>query len=182
MPPETDFAEQLAEQARQSYSLGDFEHAADLFEQAEAAFMTSQSPHKASEMANNQSVALLQGGDPKGALKAAEGTEAIFAAEGNVKYQAMALSNQAAAHEALGHLDQALILYQQSSDLLKEIADTDARPFVLKRLSAIQMRKGRFMQGLATMDTSLTISPHLTLSQNFLKKLLQVPLGMVSKQ
>ena len=73
----------------------------------------------AAEMSNNESVALLQAGQPGRALEAARGTDALFASASDPKRQAMALGNQAAALDALGRSDEALETYRAPRRSLK---------------------------------------------------------------
>jgi len=92
----------FAEKGKQEYELGNYLAAADLFSQAAQVYASMQDELNAAEMKNNQSVALLQGGNAKEALQATEGTEDIFQKAGDTKRQGIAVSNRAAALEALG--------------------------------------------------------------------------------
>ena len=76
-------AKTLAEQGKQEYAKGAFGVAADLFSQAAQAYGSVQDELNAAEMKNNQSVALLKAGKAEDALRATDGTEAIFQKAGD---------------------------------------------------------------------------------------------------
>jgi tetratricopeptide (TPR) repeat protein len=170
----------LAQQAQTAYQAGQYTQAADLFEQAAAETGTAGDESAAAELANNASVAALQAGDAARALRHAANTDELFARAGDRHRQALALGNQAAAHEALGHLDQAANLYQRCSDLLKQTGTApEMRSAVLKSLSALQLRSGNQLQAMATMQAALDMQKKLTLRERILNKLLKVPFRMM---
>jgi tetratricopeptide (TPR) repeat protein len=157
------------------YKTGDFGKAADLYREIAEQYSSNGKTIDAAEMLNNYSVSLLQKGDAKNAYEAAKDTDKIFQEAGDVRRQAIALGNQASALEAMGDLKGAILLYQQSSDLLKSIDDKDLRVYVLKSLSALQVRTGDQLQAMASMDAALQLQKKLTLKEKFLKKLLGIP-------
>jgi tetratricopeptide (TPR) repeat protein len=171
--------DQLVEKAQSAYQAGEFAQAASLFETAAQEYELDNNPLKAAEMQNNRSVALLKNGDNSRALSAAQGTDQIFFQAGDKRRQAIALGNQAAALEAQGKNDQALALYRQCADLLKEVNDLQTRTFVLKSISALQMRTGKQFEALASMEAALDTTEHLTFKEWILKKLLRVPFKML---
>src|SRR5512135_542208 len=146
--------EQTLEQARAAYEDEDYAQAADLYKAAEKEYTAAQDPLAAAEMANNCSVALLKAGDARGALQAVEGMDAIFSQANDVKRQAMALANKAAALDALKKFPEALALYEQSSDLLKQIGENELRAYVLKSISSVQLRQGKQLEAIASMQAS----------------------------
>lgn len=172
---ETSSLKSLIEKASQAYLKGDFLVAAHLFEQAVQEYTTQSDPLAAAEMANNQSVALLKGGDASNALRVAEGTDQVFAQANDLTRQAGALGNQAAALEALSHLKEALEHYQHCNQLLKQIGDIERRVFVLKSISALQLRMGKRLEAMASMAAALDIQKNLSFKEKILKILLQLP-------
>ncbi|HPH98343.1 MAG TPA: tetratricopeptide repeat protein [Anaerolineaceae bacterium] len=136
---------------------------------------------KAAEMDNNLAVVLLQSGDPAGALKTAEGTDALFADAADPQRQAIALGNQAAALEALGRRPEALEKYKTCSALLKQVNDPQRRVSVLKSISALQMRSGQFLEALVSMQAALDQSPQLSLRERMLKGLIDIPFRILNR-
>jgi len=173
---------QIEKEAAAAYQSGDYASAAHSFEAARLAYQSANDPVKAAEMANNCSVAFLQNGDKEAALNAVEGTEAIFTEAGDQKRLAMAYGNRAAALEALNRLEEAEHTYWKSAQILKEIGEEDLRLSVMQSISALQLRTGRQMQAVATMHAGVENIEKPTLKQRFLKRLLGVPMQMMTGQ
>ena len=93
----------------------------------------------------------------------------------DLRRQAFALGNRAAALEALGHLDDAAQDYENSANILKDIGEHELRADVLQSLSAIQLRTRKPLQALATMRAGIDNVEHPTLKQRLLKRLLNIP-------
>jgi tetratricopeptide (TPR) repeat protein len=169
------------EQAQKAYKAGRFPQAAAHYLQARTLFQNSGDEVKAAEAANNASVALLQSGDPQAALDASQGTEKVFEMAGDLRRQAIALGNQAAALDALNRLEEALKQYWLCSDLLKKSGDEENRTYILKSISTLQIRTGHELEALATMDAALQNQKQLSFQERFLKKLLQIPFQMLKR-
>jgi tetratricopeptide (TPR) repeat protein len=168
--------EQLASQGKTAYQKKDYRQAAQSFELAAEGFKASGDLLNAAEMLNNQSVALLQEGDAQNALQVVEGTDKTFLAAGDVHRQAMALSNRGAALEGLGQLEAAMASYEQASELFKQIGEHELRAHIMHSLSILQLRTGKQLQGLATMDSGLEETEKPKPRQRLLKRLLDIPL------
>jgi tetratricopeptide (TPR) repeat protein len=163
----------LSEQGKTAYQDEDYAQAIELFKRAQAAYAASDKPLLAAEMANNLSVALLKNGNAGGALQAVEGTDETFAQAGNSQKQAMALANKAAALEGLKKWADALNYYEKSSDLLKQIGEKELRAYVLKSISAIQLRQGKQLEAVTSMEASLDNKPNPGVLDRFVKRLIQ---------
>ncbi len=170
---------ELSKQAKQAYDRKEYTQAAGLFFSAAQSFHNQEDALQAAEMLNNCSVAWLQAGEAQKALDAAEGTDSIFADAADLRRQAMALGNQAAALEALGKLEDAINKYQSASDILKDIDDKELRTYVLQNLAALQLRTGDQYQSLATMQAALEHKKKLSIKERFLKKLLRIPFKLM---
>src|SRR5512143_360802 len=96
----SDFAK-LAEDGKKAFAAGQYEAAANSFENAAQGFASTNDKVNAAEMQNDLSVALLKLGRGQAALDAVLGTDQVFALAKDVKRQAMAVGNQAAALDAL---------------------------------------------------------------------------------
>ena len=171
--------EKIAKNAKAAYKTGKYQKAADQFQKAAAGFSNAGDELMAAEMLNNQSVALLQNGDPTGAFTAASGTDEIFSKARDSRRQAMALGNQAAALDSLGELEEAIEKYKLAAELLKETGDMELRSYVLESLSALQLRTGNQFQSLATMQAALDSKKKLGFKERFLKKILRIPFKLM---
>ncbi len=172
---------QLISQGKSAYQQGDFIAAARAFDAAGDSYSVSGDELNAAEMRNNSSVAYLQAGEAQAALVAVEGTPAIFATAGDLRRQGMALGNLAAALEAMNRLEEATKAYLQSAELLESIGEKDLRAYVMKSLSALQLRSGRHIEALSTMQAGLDGIEHPKPQQRLLKRLLNVPFKFLGK-
>ncbi len=166
---------QLVAEAKRAYEQEEYLEAAKAFQAAEVAYMSNNDELQAAEMANNRSVALLQEGDAQAALEAVGKTAEYFAAIGDQRRQALAFGNEAAALAALDRPEEAESIYWECAKILKEINETELRTSVMTAISRLQMRSGRHMEAVASMQTGLDEIEKPSLSQKLLKKLLQVP-------
>ena len=91
----------LVDQGKQAFANKKYDEAASSFSEAASAYEALDDPLNAAEMKNNLSVALLQAGKAQEAYDAAAGTDEVFAQAGDLKRQAMAFGNQAAALDEL---------------------------------------------------------------------------------
>jgi tetratricopeptide (TPR) repeat protein len=168
--------QQLDREGKDLYQKGEFLEAALSFVAAGKAYQAMNDTLMAAEMANNSSVAYLQGGDKQAAFDAVAGTELVFAAQGDLRRQGMALGNRAFALEALGDFESAADYYQQSADILQQCGEQDLRAHALKSLSALQLKRGKQIDALFTMKAGLDGIEKPSLKQRILKKLLKLPM------
>ena len=166
----------LAEQASRTYKTGDLSAAAQLFAEAAQAYMLSGDAANAAEMKNNQSVALLRNGQAQAALDATCGTESVFAGANDFRREGMALGNQASALEALKRYKDAIAAYQKSGDALAKAGEDDLRAEVMQLLSALCLRRFKFMDAVVALQSGLTGVKNPTPKQRLMKKILFIRL------
>src|SRR5215204_1139433 len=135
-------AKTLAEQGKQEYAKGTFGVAADLFSQAAQAYGNDHDELNASEMKNNQSVALLKAGKAEQALRATDGTEEVFQKAGDLKRQGIAVANRAAALQGLKKLNEALDEYNRAAAIFEEAGEGDMHSVVRKATAEIFLKRG----------------------------------------
>ncbi len=163
----------LADQAQAAYQAGDYSDAASLFEQAASQYQTQSMLLDSAEMKNNQSVSLLMAGKAEQALQVVLGTADIFAQAKDFRRQGLAVGNEAAAHDALNHPQEAIRLYRQSANLLEQAGEDQMRAMVLKSLSVLQVKQGGFIDAVASMQDSVSGVKNPTFTQKLLKKFIQ---------
>lgn len=146
---------QLAEQGKQAFMNKNFDEAAELFRQAAEGFTLGRNGLLAAEMKNNLSVALLQAGKPQESLDAVLGTEKLYESVKDVKSQAMALGNTAAALEGLKRYDEAFTAYERSAELFAQVGEGDLRAMVMKSAAAIKLKSGKVTDSAFKMMGSL---------------------------
>lgn len=165
----------IAESAKQAYQEGNYKKAASDYAAATAAYQQQGNELMAAEMANNQSVALLQAGDAQAAFIAAENTEKVFEKAGEMLKMAMAIGNQAAALEGMKQLPEAETRYRLCAQMLKELGENELRQQVMQSISSLQLRSGRQLEALASMQAGIDGLKRPNLRQRILKKLLDLP-------
>lgn len=165
--------QQLAEQGKLAFIDKKFDQAASAFSEAASAYEALDDALNAAEMKNNLSVALLQAGKAQEAYDAAAGTDEIFAQAGDVKRQAMAFGNQAAALEALKKVDQALEAYERSAALFAEAGESEMRSTVLQAAAMLRLKRGKMVDSALSMIGSVQSTKKPNLLQRFLKFILR---------
>jgi tetratricopeptide (TPR) repeat protein len=166
---------QLVKEAQTEYQNKQYLSAAQLYKAAAEGFLASGDELEAARQANNCSVAYLKGGNAKLALEAASGTQNMFARYGDIKGQAMAIGNQAAALERLKRYEDALAAYERSAEWLKEAGETELRAYVLQSISSLQLRKRQYLEAYATMRAGIMGLKKPNFRQRLLKTLIQIP-------
>jgi tetratricopeptide (TPR) repeat protein len=164
--------QQLEKEGKAAYERADYISAAKAFAEAAAAYSAHGEPLMAAELKNNQSVALLQSKQAQAALETVAGTDAVFAAAGDLRRQGMALANQAAALEALRRRDEAIACYRTSVEILERAGAKDLRADVMRAVAGLQVRGGKMTDAVITMQSGLMGLEKPTLKQRILKKLL----------
>ena len=173
-------AQQLEQEASAAYQQEQYNLAAQKFEALIREYTLAGDALMAAEMSNNRSVALLKAGDARAAYEAARDTDQVFAQAGDLRRQAIALGNQASALEVLKKFSQAAELYRQSSDLLKQIGESDMRALVLKSLSYLQFQHSSKIDAMGTMSAALAAQTRLSLRDRILKGLLNTVFRLLS--
>ena len=172
---------EISKSGDEAYQAGKYSDAADHFEVAAHAYAAQNDELNAAEMRNNQSVALLRAGDAKRAFESAKDTETIFEVAGDIRRQAMAVGNIAAAQDALWQLEAAEEAYQRSADLFSQIGEDDLRANVMQSLSQLQLRSGRQLEALATMQSGMQDIKRPNLRQRLLRRLLKTPFKFLDR-
>lgn len=164
---------QLADKGKQAFANKRYDDAAEYFRQAAEGFSLGRANLLAAEMRNNMSVALLQAGDATGALEAALETDRVFEGAQDVKRQAMALGNQAAALEGLQRYEEAIEKYERSADLFAKVNDGDMRSLVMKSAAALKLKTGKFTESAFKMMGAVDVKENPTLFERFMKFLMR---------
>ena len=165
--------QQLADQGKQAFISKKFDQAASSFTQAASAYEALDDALNAAEMKNNLSVTLLQAGKAQAAYDALAGTDDVFAQAGDVKRQAMAFGNQAAALEALKKNDLAIESYERSAALFAEAGEGEMRSTVLQSAAMLKLKRGKMVDSALSMIGSVESTQKPNLLQRFLRFILR---------
>jgi tetratricopeptide (TPR) repeat protein len=159
----------LAEQAKAAYKARRYQRAAQLFQQAAEGFTRGRNGLLAAEMKNNESVSHLQAGNPQKAFEAALGSDKVFEEANDIKRQAMAIGNQAAALDEMGRLAEALASYERAAELFSIINEKEMRAIMLKSAAGVKLKRGRLTESALQMMSALEAAPHPTPFQRILR-------------
>ncbi len=163
----------LAEDAVRAYQEGDYENAARLFGEAASTFTAQDNPLDAAEMKNNQSVAWLQAGNPAAAYEATHGTASIFVKANDFRREGIAWGNEAAALQSLGRASEALETYRLASEAFLRAGEGELRATTMQAMAGIELKRGKIMDALLTMQIGLSGVKHPTFKQRILLALLR---------
>jgi len=164
----------FAEKGKIEYEKGNYSAAADLFSQAAHAYLSRQDPLNAAEMKNNESVALLQAGNAKDALRATEGTEEVFENAGDLRRQGVAVGNRAAALEGLKQWNEALAEYDRAASIFEQAGAGDMHSVVRKAAANLNLKRGRLTDSQLDVYDSLRLVEKPTLTQRIMKFLIRI--------
>jgi tetratricopeptide (TPR) repeat protein len=173
--------ESLAQRALQDFRQGRFADAAEAFRVVQEAHGAAHDPSAAAEAANNRSVALLQAGRPEEARRAVMGTPEIFDLAGDAARAAQAVGNLATAAEACGDLAEAEGGYREAARRFAELGDAESQALVLASLSQLQLKRGRPLEALSTMQAGLERRPRRGLRDRWLQQLLKLPSRLLGR-
>ncbi len=178
---ETLAPEDLSESGKAAFEAGEFQRAAELFQAAADGFRQAGQLIDSAEMNNNLSVALLHAGEAEAALQAVDGTPEFFGREGDRRRQAMAFGNQGAALAALDRPDEAEAAYQESAALLRDLGEDELHASVMRAVSELQLKGGRHLEAVASMQTGLDGIKKPKLQQRMLRRLLKMPFKLINR-
>ncbi|MEK6221693.1 MAG: hypothetical protein N2D54_05545 [Chloroflexota bacterium] len=173
--------EQLSQEATSAYQKGDYAQAAISFSAAAEIYDSSNQPLMSAEMRNNQSVALLLAKDAQGAYQAVAGLEVVFIKAGDMQKLGITYGNQGAALEALDKLEEAEEKYKLSADKLMKAGESDLYAELMKSISTLQLRAGRQLEAIASMQSGVEDIKNPSLKNRLLKKLLKIPSSLIKK-
>jgi tetratricopeptide (TPR) repeat protein len=173
--------EQIVREAQDAYKSGEYQAAAQAFGAAAEGFRLAGDLLNAAEMDNNRSVALLKADDPTEALAAVDGTELVFSEVGDIRRQAMALGNRAAALEALGRFEEALVDYGKCAEYLRDLNEHEMRAVTMQSISALKLRTGRSLEALTSMQAGMSAIERPGLKQRLIKTLLDIPAKLLNR-
>jgi tetratricopeptide (TPR) repeat protein len=170
-----------AERALLAFRQGRFAEAAEGFDAVRRDCTEAGNQPAAAEAANNQCVALLQAGRPDEALRVVQGTPETFDHLGDPARAAQALGNLASALEASGDPVGAERAYTQALQRFGVLNDPEAQATILSSLSQLQLKRGRPLEALTTMQAGLAHKPRRGLRDRWVQRLLALPSRLLGR-
>lgn len=166
--------DEIAAEGKTAFEKREFEAAVKAFSVSIDVYEAKGDNLKVAEMKNNLSVALLKCRRPWEALDAVAGTDEIFALSGDIRRQATAIGNRAAALEALGKTEEAISDYKHSAELFAQAGEGDMQSVVQKSAAAIELKRCHLSEAAVTMLGSLESVKKPSLLQRLMKLILRL--------
>ncbi len=173
--------DEIEKLALESYRSGRFEESIERFKAVRQQYLNEQNPSKAAEIANNLCVVMLAVKQPQMALKAVRDTPQFFISQGDEIHAAQAYGNLASALEACGQISAAEDAYRQAIGLFEKLGDSDKYSSTLQALSQLQLRQGKPLDALSTMQGGLESMPKPRMRDRVLRKLLKWPFRLLGR-
>lgn len=181
MNPDVSPPDRLEEEALTAFREGDLEKAIEGFRAARQTYLKQGHQSKATEMGCNLAVSLLESGRSDEALQAVEGAPGIFLELGDEIRAAQAYGNLGAALEANQRYETAEAAYREAVELFSKHGDTENAGYTLQALSRLQLRQGRPVEALSTMEAGLEGQKRLGLRDRLLRRLLKLPFRLLGR-
>lgn len=172
---------QIEIEAQAVYQAEGYLEAAELFLAAATGFLAQGDNLAAAEMQNNACVSWIQVDEYQKAFDALDNSEQVFLDAGDPVRYAMALGNRAAAYEGLWRLEDAVQLYSESAEILRNEGKDTAYTQVMQSISAIQLRTGKSFEALASMQSAMDHVEKPGIRQRLIKRLLKLPNQFLGK-
>jgi len=173
--------EELERLALESYRSSQFEQSIESYTLAREHYLKDQDTSKAAEIANNLCVVMLAAKRPQAALELVRDTPDYFLSQGDENRAAQAFGNFASALEACGQTAAAEHAYHQAIDLFGKIGDSDNYSSTLQALSRLQLRQGKPLDALSTMQSGLETMPKARARDRLLRQLLKWPFRLLGR-
>jgi tetratricopeptide (TPR) repeat protein len=134
------------------------------------------------EVKNNLSVTFLAQKEYQKAYDSVFGTEQVFSEYGDKKKQAMALGNIGTALQSLGRMDEALVNFEQSADLFKDVNEPELRSYTLKKIADIQIKTKKQFQALASIQAAYDQKEKKSVKDNVLKTVVDGIINRITRR
>lgn len=162
-------------EAMKLYRDGSMDDAASMLEQARAAFLAQGDEVKAATVANDLGVVYYLTGRRDEARRVLEDARAVLEKQGDVSDQARVIGNLAQLMNRMGDKDNAEKNYLRAADLFHQGGDGASEYETYRALSAMQLRRGRWLESLAAYDHALAAKG----GSGVLRAILQIPLRLL---
>lgn len=160
---------------------GDHSGAAASFEEAQRLFASQGDRRNEGEMLNNLAVIHIQGRDWQKSEDTLRQAVVVFEALGDRSNWAQALGNLGELHRRRGKSEEAVSTLKEAAGLLHESGERDKESRTWQLISGIRLGQGRWLEALHFYDLALGALEWPSLGRRLLRKLIQIPLGMMAR-
>jgi tetratricopeptide (TPR) repeat protein len=171
----------LKEQGLKMFRFGEYEEAAESFEKARDLYKTIGDQTGEAEMLNNLGAVHTHEERWKEAREAFEKAAEIFVASGDEDGHAQTLGNLGTMYRYQGDSDTAVAYLKQAIELFHEAGDAPKEAATLGLISRIRLGQAKWLEALHFYDLSLACVQPPGVKQRILRRLTQVPFGLLSR-
>lgn len=173
--------EELEQLALDSYRSGRFQESIEHFSAARQHFINKRNLLKAAEISNNLCVVMLAAKQPQSALDVVRDSPEFFLSQSDELHAAQAYGNLASALEACGQISDAEEAYHKAIELFEKLGDSENYSSTLQALSRLQLRQGKPLDALSTMQGGLEAMPKTRMRDRILQRLLKWPFRLLGR-
>jgi tetratricopeptide (TPR) repeat protein len=165
---------EFQEQGLKLFKQRDYETAAQVFKQAQDAYVAEGKADLAAEMQVNIGLVHRSLGENQQSLDSMQEALTTFQGINDARRSAMVLGNMGGVYAAMGDKEQAYNCYRQAADIFQELGDKKLYGETMIAMGDLQMRDGKIMTGASTYEVGLENLNELSASQKVLKGLMGV--------
>ena len=174
-------ASALKEQGIKLFRYGEYGEAAEFFEKAAKLYEEAGDQKGQAEMLNNVGAVRTQEEEWDGAAAAFAQAKSMFESLGDEDGQAQTLGNLGTMYRHQGDGDAAVEHLKEAVELFRKIGDREKQAATLRLVSRIRLGQARWLEALHFYDLSLACVEPQGIKERTLRRLLQIPFGMLSR-
>lgn len=174
-------ASELKERGIKLFRYGEYGEAAEVFEKAAKLYQEVGDQKGHAEMLNNVGAVRTQEERWDEATAAFGEAKAMFESMGDENGQAQTLGNLGTMYRHQGDADAAVERLKQAVELFRNVGDREKQAATLRLVSRIRLGQARWLEALHFYDLSLACVEPQGIKERMLRRLLQIPFGMVSR-
>lgn len=174
-------AESLKDEGIKLFRFGEYDEAATQFGEAYNLYEELGNARGQGEMLNNLGAIHTQEGRWNEAVGAFNDAKAIFESLEDQDGLAQTLGNLGSMYRHQGEKETAVGHLKEAANLFHEIGDREKEAATLSVLSRIRLGQARWFEALHFYDLSLACSEPPGLKERILRRLIQIPLNMLTR-
>jgi tetratricopeptide (TPR) repeat protein len=174
-------ANSLKDEGIKLFRYGEYDEAAELFQKAQTLYEELGDVKGQAEMLNNVGAVRTQQERWDDAAEAFAQARSTFERLEDTDGQAQTLGNMGTMYRNQGDNEAAVEHLKQAVDLFAEAADRDKQAATLRLISRIRLGQAKWLEALHFYDLSLACVEPPRIKQRTLRRLIQVPFGLLSR-
>jgi len=173
-------AEDLKEEGIRLFRFGDYDEAAELFDEAHSLYVELGDAKGQAEMLNNLGAIHTQEGRWNEAAESFNQAKEIFDSLGDKDGQAQTVGNLGTMYRHQGDKENAVDHLRSAADLFHEAGERSKEAATLRVMSRIRLGQARWFEALHFYDLSLACVQPPGAKERILRRLIQIPLNMLT--